>query len=400
MIKFEGTNFEKTFQIKELIDGKYTFRFKLVGDQPNKFTRLESSASESVAIIKFRQQYTNLYIDQYTNNGLEDNVVGWLICYSMDVLTNHNVIKSSATVHVSPELERELRKFGIEDHGRVSQIQDTCTAPPLSYPLVFDPGDVKLDLKGLQRRKSPVRIIGTPTMYIPLPSFTTSSYRTTIEIEDLYLNEWFIGRRTVEFSNPRATGGDPIFIKMDAELVPIVSKWDPTELKQLLVLFRKDNGTNRFGNLELGFDVGSNVLLLETFYNFSTKYLTLVQQNQFHRERWRGVMKKLLCACVRFFLDGFNKHATDSTIIELWPQPYFRNDLDNPNDKQGLEDLYFKSFGFKYPSASARKMQATVATVLSHCTEQLNEFEDGSLSLKQTTLKRKREPSFAEPLTL
>ena len=73
-------------------------------------------------------------------------------------------------MRVSPELEKQLAQFGIKDYGRASAIQDNCTTPPLSHPLVFDPGNVKLDLQGLKRRAAPTREIGKPTMYIPLPN--------------------------------------------------------------------------------------------------------------------------------------------------------------------------------------------------------------------------------------
>lgn len=400
MFKFQGTDFEKTFQIPELILGKYTFSFKLEGKEPNKFTLLESKVTSSDSgspdcIIKFAQRFRNLYIDKFINNGLEAQVVSWLFCYSVDVMTNHDVIKLSTYVYVSPELEGQLAQFGITDSGRASAIQDTCTAPPLSYPLVFDPGNVKSDLQGLQRYKTPVRHIGKPTMYIPLPVFATrdNNGRYKLQIDDLYLNEWFIAKRTLHYSKTEV----PILLNMEAELVPVMSKWDPDELKQLLVLFRQDYGTNRFGFLELEFYADSNELELKGFYNFSTKYLSLIQQNQFHRERWRGVMKKLLCACIHFFVD--ESHANKSTTVELRPQPYFKGDLDNPVDLEGLKTLYSKSFGFALKPQSW-KMHATVETVLSHCTDQLAEFEDVPLTMftSEPSLKRKRDPSVADPI--
>lgn len=429
LFTFSGgpTDVNRTFEIPDLIENKYQFKFEIQASSTEnvfhstgylRYDTLKTTVSHQDHLdfqVTFRADFDaddedtppNLVIREIVYTKSDDNdidhtskLLKWLICYSLKVMVNFRMVTPASIIEFGKIVAQIFKSFSNDLHIRsaqktVAQLRDNCSTP-LSYELVFDPSGTsnvttiplakRFDIRQypLASGAQPSRVIGRPSSYNPLVLHTTHTkydgvFSRRFDIADLHLNEWFDARRTVVYQASNEKGPWKLG-RIISHLVPVVSKWDAAELRQLLILFQhedynRDIPLQRFGEVNLEYQTNTNSLYLAFFYNYSTKHLSADQIQRYHRERWRGVMKQMLCAAIQFFLNDSGHYIDGDSAVRLAAVPFYHGDDDNLDYLAALQSYYTKNFGF-LPVDRTAQMQTTVNEITRHCTESLSSFED------------------------
>lgn len=451
LFTFSGgpTDAIRTFEIPDLIENKYQFKFELEAHSTElsvhtnhlRYDVLKTTVSHSDHLdfqVKFEIEYFNaddedlsptLVIKDIVYAQFDDieqalRLFKWAICYSLRVMSDFKMIAPASNLDVSKNIKQILKLFSkaihITDSQTLTELQSQCSTP-LPYDLVFDPtGKSDVTTIPLEKRfnirqyplasgDEPGRVIGRPSTYNPLALNTVHNkydglFSRRFDIADLHLNEWFDARRTVVYQASNEKGPWKL-VRVISNLVPIVAKWDALELRQLLMLFREEDYNNqiplqRFGEANLEYKTDTNSLYLAFFYNYSTKHLSADQIQRYHRERWRGVMKQMLCAAIQFFLNDSGHYVDDDSEVRLSAVPYYHGDDDNPDYLEQLQNYYTNNFGFRAVDNTS-EMKTTIKEITQHCTEALSSFEDEVMPgqpIRKST-KRKFDDMMSDAIT-
>lgn len=421
LFKFEGNSVAKTFEIKHLFDGKYKFDFELVFNAEEHAVRVWSRIQQQdsmVCSIGFKKIDKKTVLldtlifggnefDPSTNN-THAELVRTLFCYCIQIMLNYDMARDNSKLKIEPTYKQQVDIISgdllLQDDRTMREILIKCKSP-LNYELVFDAGNTDVSsLPPTQRfvkQSDHGKVIGKMSVFMPLLKTGSSVLtRKKVDLPDLQLNAWFFARRTIVFWKD---GENWVLNRVISNLVPYPEKWDPVELNQLVVLFRKESSysLDRFGYVDLEYRSSKNQLYLQYFYNFSTKYLTQDQITRFHRERWRGVMKQMLCAAIQLYLNDPGLFVDETTDVDLDAVPYYQGNItanQNPVLLENLRNYYTKTFGFQpafdysYVYGYKNHMRATISDITKHCTSDLSIYEDEVMPgqpIVEKDLKRK-----------
>lgn len=397
---------DKRIEINDLIEGIYKFKFRIRTTSSGEYAYIKAyiwkgdNFAFQFKIYNARPLYTDS--GYYDDNVFKDlktykHVINWLLCYSLQILVNTGAITLYFEFDIS-HIQNILQIVVFPDlPNKVSAILNQCTTP-LTYEFVVDNNTTDastLDLKNRFQNRAASRVVSRPSIMIPLPHYDDT---IQVELDDLQLNEWFVARRVAKFIRDPNNNGNFVMRKLKSYLIPIVDKWDSAELRQLVVLFKEEQTTKlaHFGYLVLKHVAELDTLELESFYNFSSKYLTEDQASRYHRERWRGVMKQMLCASVKLFALGVVQASTKIVLLAL---PLFRGRA-GTIEKEALAKYYESTYGFQKMSDDFI-MKTTVDNVLNHCSSVLTQYDERQEELvpePPNSRKRKRDPSVADPI--
>lgn len=232
----------------------------------------------------------------------------------------------------------------------------------------------------------PWRLCYNPYVEKQRPDSTLPYYVNWYFMPDIVVDKWWYMRCRVRCCNG-------VLTDVHSYLIPNEDVWPQEMIEKFndMLTTRYGRKTNQWGIVEMSFEQGSTLhntqasLRLQLFFNYGTAYFGKSEMEEFYPDRWKGVMRRVLCMTVQAFVNVQQVHSR--VKVSLYALPTYRSFMITPSDPntgtpvvyntvtpaQTLGQFYNMTFGFVPINGgpalihTSGGMQTQVETILNKC---------------------------------